>query len=70
MFLIKLKVIWSIIKADSLEMAVLCSIPCYLKGKHKWVSDFDPKKELEKPISQRVYCKHCGLIYGSAKYHH
>lgn len=68
--LIKLKLIWFIITADPLEIAVIQSMPCYIKGRHKWVSDFDPKKEIEKPISQRVYCKHCGLIYGSAKYHH
>ena len=66
----KLKLIWTIIKADSLEMDVLSSIPCYLEGKHEWVSEFNPKEEITKPVNQRVYCKHCGVYYGSAKFHH
>lgn len=66
----KLKVIKAIIKADYLDMEVLGSIPCYLKGKHEWVSEFNPKEEITKPINQRVYCKHCGIYYDSAKFHH
>lgn len=66
----KLKLIWTILKANSLEMEVLSSIPCYLEGNHEWISDFSPKDEITKPINKRVYCKRCGIYYNSAKYHH
>lgn len=66
----KLKTIIAILKADSYDMETLGSILCYLKGKHEWVSEFDPKKEITKPVNQRVYCKHCGIYYNSAKFHH
>lgn len=33
--LVKLKLIWFIITADPLEIAVIQSMPCYIKGRHK-----------------------------------
>ena len=43
-------------------------IDCTING-HQWISDFDPKSELDKPIEKRVYCKHCGVYYHEHKYH-
>ena len=41
---------------------------CIVNG-HKWTSNFDPKKEISKPITKRVYCKHCGVYYHEHVYH-
>ena len=35
---------------------------CFVLG-HKWSSDFNPKKEMEKGIKSRVYCLRCGIRY-------
>lgn len=43
-------------------------IDCVIYG-HKWASDFDPKKELSKPLNKRVYCKKCGIYYHKHEYH-
>ena len=43
-------------------------IDCIVHG-HKWTSSFDPKSELQKPIKNRVYCKHCRVYYHEHKYH-
>lgn len=40
-----------------------------IKNGHKWTSDFDPKKEISKPVTKRVYCKHCGVYYHEHVYH-
>lgn len=43
-------------------------IDCIVHG-HQWTSDFNPKEELQKPIKNRVYCKHCGVYFHDHKYH-
>lgn len=43
-------------------------IDCLIYG-HKWKSEFDPKKKLELPLKNRVYCEHCGVYHHEHKYH-
>lgn len=47
---------------------VLHEIDCLIFG-HRWKTDFDPKKELSKPLNKRVYCKRCGIYYHKHEYH-
>lgn len=37
--------------------------------RHKWVSEFNPKAEIRKPLNKRVYCKKCGIYYHKHEYH-
>ena len=68
--LTKLKLIWAIILASKNELNEHKQLVCLIKGHHDWTSEFNPQEEIKKPVNQRVYCKHCGLYYRSAKYHH
>lgn len=43
-------------------------INCIIDG-HEWVSEFDPKAEIRKPLNKRVYCKKCGIYYHKHEYH-
>lgn len=43
-------------------------INCIIDG-HEWVSEFDPKAEMRKPLNKRVYCKKCGIYYHKHEYH-
>ena len=42
-------------------------INCIISG-HKWSTDFDPVKELGKPLHKRAYCKRCGVYYHTHNY--
>lgn len=55
-------------KIKELKVKQLNEIDCIIHG-HKWTSDFDPKKEISKPVTKRVYCKHCGVYYHEHVYH-
>ena len=35
---------------------------------HTWCSSFDAKKEIAKPLKERVYCKRCGKVYSEVHY--
>lgn len=43
-------------------------VDCLIYG-HKWTSDFNPEKEMSKPIEKRCYCKRCGAYYHKLKFH-
>lgn len=43
-------------------------IECTIYG-HQYTTEFDPKKEMSKPINKRVYCKRCGQYYHKPVYH-
>ena len=45
----------------------IAEIDCIIDG-HKWSSEFDPKKEIAKGTTKRVYCKHCGVYYHTHTY--
>ena len=43
-------------------------INCIVDG-HKWSSEFNPTKEINKPLNKRVYCENCGMYYHKHEYH-
>lgn len=42
-------------------------IDCAING-HKWSSEFDPKKNIDKKFKERIYCKHCGVYHHEHNY--
>ena len=48
-------------------MKAIKAIHCIIYG-HRWSSEFNPKEEITKPITKRVYCKDCGLYYNANAY--
>lgn len=52
---------------EALCLRAIAEIDCIIDG-HKWSSEFDPKKEIAKGTTKRVYCKHCGVYYHTHTY--